>query len=135
MDMTVKSFLRKAAIISLWMVLMPITAAAGDEALFIDQYFDLLRSGQLPRVLPLLDEPLLSQRRPLLQDNPAYADFIVSRYRSLQVEVIRVQPLDAEHSAVDLALHLEADTPPLRTRFVLRRYQDSWKLLSETSGG
>lgn len=135
MDMTVKSFIRLTTIISLCMAVMPITAAAGDEALFIDQYFDLLRSGQLPRVLPLLDEPLLSQRRPLLQDNPAYADFIVSRYRSLQVEILRVQALDADHSAVDLALHLEADAPPLRTRFILRRFQESWKLLSETTGG
>lgn len=133
--MNMKSFIRVATAICLWVVVMPGMAAGGGETLFIDQYFDLLRSGQLPRVLPLLDEPLLSQRRPLLQDNPAYAEFIVSRYRSLQVEILSVQPLDADHSAVDLELHLEAGALPLRIRFILKRYQDSWKLISETTGG
>ena len=96
---------------------------------------DCCAAGSCPGCCRLLDEPLLSQRKPLLQDNPAYAEFIVSRYRTLQVEILRVQPLDADHSAVDLELHLEADAPPLRTRFILRRFQESWKLLSETTGG
>jgi hypothetical protein len=133
--MNAKSFIGRAAIISLWLLVMCGPAAAADEALFVDRYFQLLRTGRSPEVLALLDEPLLSQRRPLLQDNPAYAEFIASRYRNLQVEIVRVQLLDAEHSAVDLNLHLEAGAPPLRTRFILRRYQESWKLLSEKTGG
>jgi hypothetical protein len=107
---------------------VPSVNAAGDSIeITVQTYFDYLKSGDTEGILSCLTDPLLSERRSLLEKNTAYPDFLRDMYRSAYIVIKNVEE---DKGKIEAEIYLNEHDPPLRSRFILKRPSGAW-LISE----
>lgn len=103
----------------------------GEVELAVENYFEYLKRGDTQGVLNLLTDPLLSERRELLEGNTAYPEFLRERYENAYMEVKNTEKIKGNERAIDMEIYLGEQEPPLKTRFILRKKSGSWKISEE----
>jgi hypothetical protein len=106
----------------------------GDVREVVQRYFSYLRDGDTGGILELVVEPMLSERKKLLEQNTAYPEFLRQMYNSAYMEIKNIRATKEGKRAVDVEIYLsEQDPSPLKTTFILKNIQNSWKLSEEIS--
>lgn len=108
-------------------------AKEGEEAAVVESYYGYLRAGDTAGILSLLTEPLLSERRELLEKNTAYPQFLREMYQSSYMEVTDIKKVKGNRRAVDVEIYLDEGQNPLKTRFILQIVNGSWKISNEVN--
>ncbi len=125
--------------ISFWILVLMISSLycrmpnlhAQEEEAEIESFFSYLKSGDREGVLSLLTEPLLSERRELLEDNPEYSGFLKETYRSASIKIKNTEEIGQDKRAVNVDIYFSDQEPPLETKFILKRENGSWKISEE----
>ena len=113
-----------------------ITAGSGAEAsedelaAFVQTFFISLKAGDVEAILDRCADPLLAQKRDLLQNNRDYPEFLRQTYEGATLVVNRINRVDDLESAADVEFHFP-EGPPLRVRFYLEQHDGVWKIASE----
>ena len=102
-------------------------AAGGSIETTVQSYFDYLKSGETEGILSCLTDPLLSERRSLLEKNTAYPEFLRDMYKSAYIVIKNVEEDKGE---IEAEIYLNDEDPPLKSRFILKHESGSW-LISE----
>ncbi len=113
-----------------------ITAGSGagaseDElAAFVQTFFISLKAGDVEAILDHCADPLLTQKRDLLQNNRDYPEFLRQTYERATLVVNRINQVDDLESTADVEFHFP-EGPPLLVRFYLKQHDGVWKIASE----
>lgn len=99
----------------------------------VESYFSYLKNGDTDGILSLLTDPVLSERRKLLEENTTYPEFLRENYRGSDMEIKRVREIKGERKSVAVEIYFEQPGPPLKTKFILERVDNSWKISEEIS--
>lgn len=108
-------------------------ADEGEVEAVVESYYGYLRAGDTAGILSLLTEPLLSERRELLERNTAYPQFLREMYQSSYMEVTDIKKVKGNRRAVDVEIYLDEGQNPLKTRFILQIVNGSWKISNEVN--
>jgi hypothetical protein len=123
-------FLLALIILSSFYVMMGLKVQAGDAEASVQTYFEYLKDGDTEGILNILTDPLLSERRKLLEDNPEYPEFLKNTYQGANLEIKSTENIDKNKKAVDVEIHY-VDGSPLKARFLLKMVDNSWKIAEE----
>ena len=99
----------------------------------MQDYLEYLRSGDTEGILSLLTDPLLSERRKLLERNSAYSEFLRDTYRGADMLIRGIKEIGTNKRAVDVEISFGDQGAPLKTRLILKREGGLWKISEEIS--
>lgn len=100
----------------------------------IEDYFTHLKNGDTEGILSSLTNPFYSQRRKLLTENSEYSEFLRDTYKDAYMEIKNIKTIKkGDRRVVDVEIYFNAQEPPLKTTFVLKRENDLWKISEEAS--
>ena len=99
----------------------------------VESYFECLRSGDTTGILNLITDPLLSERRELLEKNTAYPQFLREMYNNSYIKIINIRKIKGDKRAADVEVYLNNGETPLKTRFILQNVNGSWKISDEVN--
>ena len=99
----------------------------------VESYFECLRSGDTTGILNLITDPLLSERRELLEKNTAYPQFLREMYNNYYMKIINIRKIKGDKRAADVEVYLNNGETPLKTRFILQNVNGSWKISDEVN--
>ena len=108
-------------------------ADKGEVGAVVESYYRYLRVGDTAGILSLLTEPLLSEKRELLEKNTAYPQFLREMYQSSYMEITKIKKVKGNKRAVDVEIYLDEVGMPLKTRFILQIVNGSWKISDEVN--
>jgi hypothetical protein len=96
-------------------------------------YFDALKNGDVETLITLLADPLLSSRRMLLEQNPAYPAYLRDYYKDSGMLVMGVRSTEDIHTQIVIAkISFEGDENPLLLQFLLKYTDEGWKIAEES---
>jgi hypothetical protein len=111
-------------------IIPTLEAQTGDAETSVETYFDYLKDGDTEGILILLTDPLLSERKRLLENNSEYPEFLRKTYQGASMEVKNSENVDKDKRVVDVEIHF-ADGSSLQTKFLLKMVDGSWKIAEE----
>jgi hypothetical protein len=103
--------------------------------LSIENYFEYLRRGDTESILSLLTDPLLSEKRELLEKNTEYPESLRETYENASMLIKSVKMIDTQRGVADVEIYFDGQASPLKIRFILKRKDGSWKISEEVSNG
>lgn len=124
-------FLQSLIILFSFYIVANIKAQAGDAEMSVETYFDYLKNGDTEGILNILTDPLLSERRTLLENNTDYPEFLRKTYEGANLEIRNVERVDKDIRMVEVEIHLGSDGSSLKTKFLVKKVNDSWKISEE----
>ena len=114
-----------------------ITAGAeadeGEVESVVQSYYGYLKLGDTAGVMSLLTDPLLSERRELLEKNSSYPQFLREMYESSYMKITEIKKIKGNKRAADVEIYLNEGQTPLKTRFILQNVNGSWKISNEVN--
>ena len=115
--------------------------AVTEEERFLFRYFQFLKNGNVKGILNSLADPILSEKKAILQKNRAYARFLIHNYedsvfRIRRMKSFRINRIDSvgyECRSVDAEIFAGADqVHSEKIRFLLKRdNKGQWKIYQE----
>ena len=105
-------------------------AQGREDVAVVETFLNGLKRGEGRTILNLLTGPLLSEKGELVND-PEYAHFLRQRYQNASLVIKGVAKIDGRTRAVDVAIYLNSQEPPLETRFIVQWERGSWKIAEE----
>ena len=120
-------------LVALFTVVQPgsTRASENDQLVLIETLHQYLKEGNTEAILNLFTAPLLTQKEGLLENNPAYAQFLRETYANSTLDVNKIDRLNDSECTVDVQFNLVGDNQKLQTRFVLNRQNGIWKIADE----
>ena len=107
-----------------------VESSENDMAAFAQAFFVSLKQGDTETILDLCIDPLLTEKRDLLENNRQYPDFLRQAYQHATMVVNEIDRVDDAEGTVDVEFRFP-EGPPLKTRFLLKRQNGAWRLASE----
>lgn len=108
-------------------------AAAGDREdvkLLVTTFFDYLKSGDTNGILTCLTEPMLSERKELLIENPNYSGFLKKIYQHRRIVLRELKVIDDYTMVVSVEI-TKSDNQVRNTSFLCRKDNGLWKISEE----
>ncbi len=99
----------------------------------VEGYFEYLKAGDTAGVLSLIADPLLSERRELLEKNTAYAEFLRDMYKNSYMKITNIKNIKGNKKAADVEIYLNEEETPIKTRLILQIINGSWKISNEVN--
>ena len=120
-------------LVALFTVVQPgsTRASENDQLVLIETLHQYLKEGNTEAILNLFTAPLLTQKEGLLENNPAYAQFLRETYANSTLDVNKIDRLNDSECTVDVQFNLVGENQKLQTRFVLNRQNGIWKIADE----
>ena len=106
-------------------------ASENEQLVLIETLHQYLKEGSTEAILNLFTAPLLTQKEGLLENNPAYAQFLRETYANSTLYVNKIDRLNDSECTVDVQFNLVGENQKLQTRFVLNRQNGIWKVADE----
>jgi hypothetical protein len=106
-------------------------AAQVNETELIETLFIHLQQGDTDAIVELFTEPLLSKKKELFENNRSYSNFLKQTYRDAILTISKIEILDDDRSVADIEIQFANEDPALKTRFVLKNLNGTWKISSE----
>jgi hypothetical protein len=106
-------------------------AFGSEEAVTIESLFQYLKEGNTSAILNLFTDPVLTEKKELFENNRSYSNFLKNTYEGSISFINKIERLSDAKSAVDVEIHFREGGPPLKTRFILKKQEGVWKILSE----
>jgi hypothetical protein len=99
----------------------------------VRKYFAYLKKGDTEGILGLLANPLLSQKRELLEGNTHYPRFLRGIYKNSRIKIAKTRRIKRHKRAVDVRIYFSPKERPLKIRFILKRKRvdGQWKVSKE----
>jgi hypothetical protein len=107
------------------------TGTAPGPGATVEGFLEALRRGDVDRARELLTDPLLGERRTLLERNPSYPAFLRDHYARAAIEIETVRRPAPEHAEVEASLRIEPGAAPEHLLYLLRREGGAWKIAGE----
>ena len=107
-----------------------------DEELrnLMQTYFNALKNGDVEVLKGLLTDPVLADRRMLLEQNTAYPEHLRNYYKNAGMVVREVHLTDDENIRVVTAgISFEGEQNPVMIQFLLKNTDEGWKISQEES--
>ena len=105
-------------------------AAEDDVRLSTQTFFNYLKNGDNAGLLNVLTDPYLSEKKDLFKSE-AYRNHLRKIYKNAYMIITNVESSIPDERIVDVDIYFENEGIPLRTRFLLKRITDSWKVAEE----
>lgn len=129
--MMAKCILTAVGVVSIFLFQLENLPAQGrEDGTVVETFLGGLKRGERGNVLGLLTGPLLDEKRDLV-NNSEYANFLKQRYKNASFVIKGIGKIDTRTRAVDVAIYLNPQEPPLETRFIIQRQKGSWKIVEE----
>lgn len=95
-------------------------------------YFNALKNGDVEVLKGLLTDPVLADRRMLLEQNTAYPDHLRNYYKNADMVVREVHQTEDENIRVVTAgISFEGEENPVMIQFLLKNTDEGWKISQE----
>ena len=108
-----------------------VQASERDAAALIEDFFAALKAGNTGAILELCTDPILTQKRDLLENNRTYSKFLRDTYEKASMAINQVRWLSESEYAVDAVFTFPDGEPPLLVRFFVKNQAGVWKITSE----
>ena len=99
----------------------------------VESYFEYLRAGDTAGILSLITDPLLSERRELLEKNSSYSEFLRDMYKNSYIQITNIKNIKGNKKAADVGIYLNEEEIPIKTRLILQIINGSWKISNEVN--
>lgn len=99
----------------------------------VENYFSYLKNGDIEGILSSLTDPILNERRKLLEENTAYPEFLRENYEGSYMEIKSIKKIKGDGRSVNVEIYFEEPGPPLKTKFILKKVDNTWKISEEIS--
>ena len=97
-------------------------------------YFNALKNGDVQTLKTLLTDPLLSNRRILLEQNTAYPAHLRNYYQDAGMSITEVNLTDDSNlQIVTATISFEGDEHELIIQFLMKNTDEGWKISEEES--
>lgn len=97
-------------------------------------YFNALKNGDVQTLKTLLTDPLLSNRRLLLEQNTAYPEHLRNYYQDAGMLITEVNLTDDSNIQIVTAnISFEGDEHELIIQFLMKNTDEGWKIAEEES--
>jgi len=109
------------------------TAAASDREdieLLMRTFFDHLSSGNTDGILTCLTEPMLHQRKELLEKNPNYPDLLRKVYQDARIDLGELKVIDNNTMIISVKI-TKSNNHIRNTAFLCRKDHGFWKISEE----
>ena len=113
------------------MTSVPLKAQDVGAANTVMNYFEACRSGNVDEIKSLITGPFYAKKSALLNDNAEYANFLKEHFDGVNVEIVSETPNNTETEADVTAEQHYPNGALLRTRFMMRYIDDTWKIYDE----
>ena len=99
--------------------------------ILVQKYFENLKIGDTSAILNILTDPILSEKRDLLENNPAYSSFLQKIYANSHIEINNMAATESGKKSVNVAIYFNDQGPPQKARFILKLEDNVWKISEE----
>jgi hypothetical protein len=121
-------------LISLCVYLAPtpsVEASERDATALMQTLFIALQEGDTGGIMDLCTDPLLAQKRDLLENNHTYSKFLRQTYGNASMIVKKIEMLDDFEGFIDVEFHFPIESLPLKTRYLIKNQAGVWRIASE----
>jgi len=100
--------------------------------ILVTHFFDSLKTGDTDGIILSLTDPILDERRELLETNPEYSNQLKGVYDGIQIELgsVNIKKNDTALIAVQIKM---SDGMPRKTKLFCKKINGSWKISEELS--
>jgi hypothetical protein len=99
----------------------------------IAAYFSGLKEGDVQKLIFLLTDPLLSEKRELLEEDATYPGFLRNYYRDATMLIKESTPIYENNICILMVeFFFKDDGNPSKIKFYLKNTDSGWKISEET---
>lgn len=98
----------------------------------LDTYFHALKEGDVQKLISLLADPLLSEKKEILDEDKTYPDFLRNYYQDATL-VVNHTAFKKDHniSILTTEIYFKGDVNPMKIDFYLKWTDNGWKISEE----
>ena len=98
--------------------------------ILITDFFDSLKTGDTDGIILSLTDPILNERRELLETNPGYSDQLTRVYDGIEIELGNINIKKNDTAVIDLQMKMNSGSLRM-TSFFCKKINGSWKISQE----
>jgi len=98
--------------------------------ILITNFFDSLKIGDTDGIILSLTDPILNERKELLETNPGYSDQLTRAYDGIEIEFGNVSIKNNNTALIDVQMKMKSGSLR-KTRFFCKKINGSWKISQE----
>jgi hypothetical protein len=98
----------------------------------LDAYFHALKEGDVQKLISLLADPLLGEKKEILGEDKTYPDFLRTYYQDATM-VVNHTTFKKDHniSILTTEIYFKGDVNPMKIDFYLKWTDKGWKISEE----
>lgn len=97
-------------------------------------YFNALKNGDIQKLISLLDDPLLRDKRELFEEDDTYPDFLRNYYQDAFMVITESTLTDDNNNCIlTTNIFFNSSGNPLVIQFFLKNTDHGWKITHESS--